>query len=67
LWSPSSAEGGIDFYSLMREPEANDLVIHFNGASLSAGPGWLGRSRMGTKRHQILPNGQGGLRTIGSL
>jgi hypothetical protein len=30
LWSPSSAEGGSDRYSLMREPKPGDLVIHFN-------------------------------------
>lgn len=30
LWSPSSAEGGIDWYSLMREPKPGDFVIHFN-------------------------------------
>src|SRR5262249_1822384 len=27
---PTSAEGGSDHYSLMREPKAGDLVIHFN-------------------------------------
>ena len=43
LWSPSSAEGGSDRYSLMREPERGDFVIHFNdgvivGWSRVAGP-----------------------------
>ncbi len=32
LWSPSSAEGGGDWYSLMREPKLNDFVIHFDGS-----------------------------------
>ena len=40
LWSPSSAEGGSDFYSLMREPEAGDFVIHFNSGVI------VGRSRV---------------------
>jgi len=30
LWSPSSAKGGVDYYSLMREPKAGDYVIHFS-------------------------------------
>ena len=40
LWSPSSAEGGSDFYSLMREPEAGNFVIHFNAGVI------VGRSRV---------------------
>ena len=29
LWSPTKNKSGADFYSLMREPRTNDLVIHF--------------------------------------
>ena len=29
LWSPSKNKAGSDSYSLMREPEIDDLVIHF--------------------------------------
>jgi hypothetical protein len=43
LWSPSTAEGGSDYYSLMREPQDDDVVIHINdghfvGWSLVASP-----------------------------
>jgi hypothetical protein len=34
LWSPSSAEGGTDRYSIMRELQADDLVIHFNDGDI---------------------------------
>jgi hypothetical protein len=37
LWSPSSAEGGADRYSIMREAETDDLVIHFNDGDIA---GW---------------------------
>lgn len=29
LWSPSRNKAGIDRYALMREPQANDLILHF--------------------------------------
>ena len=34
LWSPSSADGGSDYYALMREPAPGDLVIHFNDGAI---------------------------------
>ena len=34
LWSPSSADGGSDYYALMRAPETGDIVIHFNDGSI---------------------------------
>jgi hypothetical protein len=34
LWSPSRADGGIDYYALMREPAPGDLVIHFNDGEI---------------------------------
>ena len=34
LWSPSSAEGGTDRYSIMRELSADDLVIHLNDGDI---------------------------------
>jgi hypothetical protein len=32
LWSPSSDSRGADYYSLMREPEPGDLVIHIDNS-----------------------------------
>ena len=37
LWSPSSAKGETDRYSIMRELKADDLVIHFNDGDIE---GW---------------------------
>ena len=34
LWSPSSADGGSDYYALMREPATGDIVIHFNDGEI---------------------------------
>src|SRR5262249_54316083 len=34
LWSPSANEVGSDLYALMRESEADDLVIHINDGNL---------------------------------
>ena len=34
LWRPSSADGGSDYYALMREPAPGDLVIRFNDGEI---------------------------------
>src|ERR1043166_9136677 len=34
LWSPSANEAGSDQYAVMREPKADDLVIHINDGNL---------------------------------
>jgi len=53
LWSPSSAEGGRDSYSLMREPTAGDFVIHFNDGVIV---GWSRVARPFQERNEAPPD-----------
>jgi hypothetical protein len=47
LWSPSSAEGGADRYSIMRELKTDDLVIHFSDGNI------VGWSRIATPFQEV--------------